>query len=87
MTACQIKTAIRDDDGEARERRLRGQILDGIEATLTELAQPHPLSAAIDRAVRAQCAAVLCRHAMCRRARRCRGQPCKALAADSRSSS
>lgn len=85
MTPHSIEPAARDDDFKARERRIRRKILDGIEETLDELAQPRGLHAAIEpeqisnearRAMRAQCAALLCRQALCRRAKRCRRHPC-----------
>lgn len=84
MTPHTIKTAARDNAIEARERRIRNKILDGIEETLAELAQPRVLRAAIEDEVRAQCAALLCRQALCRRAKRCRRQPCAVQAADFR---
>lgn len=65
---------------DARVRRISDRILDGIEQTLDELAQPDALRAAIQRAaereMEAQASALLCRHALCRRAQRCRRQPC-----------
>ncbi len=76
-----IKTAARDDDFAARELRISAKILDGIEETLDELAQPLLLRAAIEDEVQAQCAALVCRQALCRRAKRCRRQPCKVPAA------
>jgi hypothetical protein len=65
-----------DDDLDARTRRIRCRLLDGIEQTLDELAQPRVLRAAIEREVRVHAAALLCRHARCRRAQRCRRDPC-----------
>ena len=69
-------TARLDDDLDARTRRISGRILDGIEETLDELAQPRLLRAAIETAVQARCAARLCRNATCRRAGSCRRKPC-----------
>ena len=81
MTPHPIDTAARGDDFEARARRIRGRILDGIEETLDELAQPRVRRAAIDHQVQdilqAHRAASLCRQALCRRAKRCRSEPCK----------
>ena len=77
MTPHTIKIASRDDDVGARERYIQNRILDGIEETLDELAQPDTRRAAIDRIVQARCAALRCRHATCRRARSCRSQPCR----------
>lgn len=80
-----IDTISRDDDFDARTRRIRAKILDGIEETLDELAQPRMLHAAIEReevlsevrrAVQAQCAALLCRQALCRRVKRCQRDLC-----------
>lgn len=85
MTEHTIKASARDEDVKARERRIQSRILDGIEETLDELAQPKNhiavLHAAIAQAVTAQCAALLCRQALCRRAKRCRRQPCMVPAA------
>lgn len=78
MTPHSIDTPGHDDDFDARTQRISGKILDGIEETLAELAQPRALHAAIEQIVRSQCAALLCRQAMCRRANRCRRQPCMA---------
>ena len=75
-----------DDAFDARTRRIRDRILDGIEETLAELAQPPALHDAIERAVRARYAALLCRQATCRRAKRCRRQPCTVPAAGVRAS-
>jgi hypothetical protein len=89
MTPHLTDTARRDDDFDARTRRIRARILDGIEETLDELAQPRALHAAtpreeilseVRRAVQAQCAALLCRQALCRRTRSCRREPCVVLA-------
>ena len=55
---------------------LRSLLLDGIEATLNELAEPHARRAAIEHIVRSQTAPLLCRQATCRRARSCRRKPC-----------
>jgi hypothetical protein len=85
MTLPTIDTAHPDDDVDARIRRISDRILDGIEETLTELAQPRVLGTAIEgghildearRAVQARYAALLCPQARCRRANRCRRQPC-----------
>ena len=69
-------TARRDDDLDARTRRISGRILDGIEETLDELAQPRLLRAAIEHIVRSQTAPLLCHQATCRRAKSCRRKPC-----------
>jgi hypothetical protein len=81
MTPHTTETARRDqDDFDARYRRISDGILDGIEQTLDELAQPDGLRAAIQRAAAhaldAQACALRCRHALCRRAKRCRRRPC-----------
>ncbi len=76
MTPHTIKPAARDDDSKAREQRIRSRILNGIEETLDELAQPRELRAAIERALQARCAVLLCRQALCRRVKRCRREPC-----------
>lgn len=81
MTSHTIDTAHSDDDIDARIRNISDRILDGVEETLDDLAQPHQLHAAIERVVLAQCAAMVCRHARCRRAQRCRRTPCAAPAA------
>ena len=81
MTSQSIDTNSHDDDIYTRIRRISDRILDGVEETLDDLAQPHELHAAIERVVLAQCAALLCRHARCRRAQRCRRTPCAAPAA------
>ena len=86
MTSHATEAAPRDDDFRARERRIRAKILDGIEETLEELAQPRVLHAAIERAARTHCAALLCRQALCRRAKRCRRKPCAVRAAGFRKS-
>ena len=69
-----------DDDFDARCMRIRQRLLDGIEETLDELAQPdvtHSLQrAAIARAVQMQVAPLYCRQVLCRRAKRCRRDPC-----------
>jgi hypothetical protein len=83
MTPYTIDTARRaDDDLNVRTRRIREKLLDGIEATIDELARPRgaiereEILGTVRRAVQAQCAFLLCRHALCRRAQRCRRQPC-----------
>jgi hypothetical protein len=81
MTPPTTETARRDhEDIDARFRRISDRILDGIEQTLDELAQPAELSAAIERAAAhaldAQAVALRCRHALCRRVKRCRRRPC-----------
>ena len=79
-----IEPAHRDDeDLDSRTRRIRERLLDGIEQTLDELAQPQLTRAAIDHAVRVHTAALLCRHARCRRAQRCRRDPCAVPSEDS----
>lgn len=79
-----------DDDLDARCRRIRQRLLDGIEETLDELAlQGEPFAtqqAAITHAVQAHIAPLCCPQALCRRARRCRTQPCKVPAAADRTS-
>jgi hypothetical protein len=74
------------EDPDARYRRISDRILDGIEQTLDELARPARLRAAIDHAVAAHCAPLLCSQALCRRAKRCRRQPCTVPAASLRAS-
>jgi len=68
------------DDLDARTRRIRDKLLDSIEATLDELAQPRTIhdavSRAVQRAMQSHRAALLCRQALCRRAKRCRRDPC-----------
>ncbi len=81
MTQPTSEPARRDpEDLDARCRRISDRILDGIEQTLDERAQPAELRAAIQRAaehaLHAQAGALLCRHALCRRAKRCRRHPC-----------
>ena len=66
-----------DDTFDVRARRIGGRILDGIEDTLTELAQPCVQRAAIEHIVKSQTAPLLCRQATCRRAKSCRRKPCK----------
>lgn len=83
MISHPIEPAHRDDDLDARTRRIRCRILDGIEQTLDELAQPQLTRAAIGHAVRVHAAALLCRHARCRRAKRCRRDPCAVPSEDS----
>lgn len=78
------------DDRDARIARLLDRLLDGLEAALAELTSPLPvtggaidrarLGEAIRRAMRSECAVLLCRHARCRRAGVCRGRPCAVLA-------
>ncbi len=85
MTPHTIDTAAHDDF-DARTRRIRDQILDGIEETLDELARPRVRRAVIVSEVQAQCAALLCRQALCRRAKRCRRTPCAVTASGVRGS-
>jgi hypothetical protein len=84
MTAHPMEFARRQpDDLDDRTRRIRERLLDGIEQTLDELAQPHLTRVAIDHAVRVHTAALLCRRARCRRAKRCRRDPCAVPSEDS----
>jgi hypothetical protein len=81
MTPHSIDTPRRHHEHlDARYRRLSDRILDGIEQTLDDMAEPARLRAAIqqaaEQALRAQADALLCRHALCRRAKRCRRRPC-----------
>ena len=69
-------TARRNDTFDDRVGRMRDRILDGIEATLNELAEPHARRAAIEHIVRSHTAPLLCRQATCRRAGSCRRKPC-----------
>ncbi|MGN6114078.1 MAG: hypothetical protein ACTHN2_01060 [Nitrobacter sp.] len=88
MTAYPMQPARQQpDDLDDRTRRIRDKILDGIEATLDELAQPRTIhdtvSRAVHRAMQSQRAALLCRQALCRRAQRCRRDPCAVPSEDS----
>lgn len=88
MTAHPMQSARQQpDDLDDRTRRIRDRILDGIEATLDELAQPRTIddmaSRAVHRAMQSQRAALLCRQALCRRAQRCRRDPCAVRLVDS----
>jgi hypothetical protein len=81
MTQPSSEPARRDpEDVDARFRRISDRILDGIEQTLDELAQPDALRAAIQRAAAhaldAEAVALRCRHALCRRVKQCRRRPC-----------
>jgi hypothetical protein len=76
MMASRNHTTTRHDDPEDRCQRLRGKILDGIEDTLDDLAQPEAQRAAITDAMWAHVAPLLCQQAKCRRAKRCRSDPC-----------
>lgn len=71
-----LSPAASDDDLDARIRRIRRRILDGIEATLDDLAQPVVPRAAIANAVAAKAAPRVCPQATCRRAQRCRRTFC-----------
>lgn len=88
MTAHPMQSARQQpDDLDDRTQRIRDRILDGIEATLDELAQPRTIddtvSRAVHRAMQSQRAALLCRQALCRRAQRCRRDPCAVRLVDS----
>lgn len=88
MTAHPMEFARRQpDDLDDRAQRIRDKILDSIEATLDELAQPRTIddmvSRTVHRAMQSQRAALLCRQAMCRRAQRCRRDPCAVRLVDS----
>ena len=69
-------TSPRADDLDARCRRVRGRILDAIEETLDELAQPATQRAAMADTLWAHAAPLLCRQTSCGRAKRCRRKPC-----------
>ena len=76
MDSVTLDAAPDDDDLDARCARIRQMLLDGIEATLYELAQSTAQEAAIADALWARGAPLRCGQATCRRARRCRGDPC-----------
>ena len=76
MAPMEFEAALRDDNLDARYERVRRKLLHGIEETLDELALPGSQRAAIESAVWAHLAPLLCRQAICRRAKNCRRHPC-----------